>query len=113
MKAKARARAKSLNANNNPVQSFINPSIREEAAEWQFVHDHASKGELHLLPTFYNVILYTTSDHEREHVAKAIASFRQMGFTLTQSRCKQWLRFLGSLPLYVLPAFFRVLSSWA
>ncbi|MDF1931736.1 hypothetical protein PGH45_19075 [Legionella pneumophila] len=49
MKAKARARAKSLNANNNPVQSFINPSIREEAAEWQFVHDHASKANC----TFY------------------------------------------------------------
>ncbi len=110
MKAKARARAKSLNANNNPVQSFINPSIREEAAEWQFVHDHASKGELHLLPTFYNVILYTTSDHEREHVAKAIASFRQMGFTLTQSRCKQWLRFLGSLPFICTSGLFSSLE---
>ncbi|MHA3151868.1 type IV secretion system protein TraC [Legionella pneumophila] len=107
---KARARAKSLNANNNPVQSFINPSIREEAAEWQFVHDHASKGELHLLPTFYNVILYTTSDHEREHVAKAIASFRQMGFTLTQSRCKQWLRFLGSLPFICTSGLFSSLE---
>ena len=59
MKAKAKSRAKSLSANNNAVQSFINPGIKEEAAEWQFVHEYASRGELHLLPTFYNLVLYT------------------------------------------------------
>ncbi|HDV5785728.1 TPA: type IV secretion system protein TraC [Legionella pneumophila] len=106
VKAKAKARAKSLTANNNAVQGFINPSIREEAAEWQFVHEHAAKGELHLLPTFYNVILYTTKAKEREHVAKAIASFRHLGFTLTQSRCKQWLRFLSSLPFMLTEGLF-------
>jgi conjugal transfer ATP-binding protein TraC len=106
VKAKAKARAKSLTANNNAVQGFINPSIREEAAEWQFVHEHATKGELHLLPTFYNVVLYTTKDREREHVAKAIASFRQMGFTLSISRCKQWLRFLSSLPFMLTEGLF-------
>ncbi|HAT3877909.1 TPA: type IV secretion system protein TraC [Legionella pneumophila] len=110
MKAKAKARAKSLKANNNAVQSFINPSIREESSEWQFVHEHASKGELHLLPTFYNVVLYTTEEQEREHVAKAIASFRQLGFTLTQSRCKQWLRFLGSLPFILTEGLFSSLE---
>ncbi len=110
VKAKAKARAKSLSANNNAVQGFINPSIREEAAEWQFVHEHATKGELHLLPTFYNVILYTTSDREREHVAKAIASFRQMGFTLSISRCKQWLRFLSSLPFMLTEGLFSSIA---
>ena len=54
VKANAKARAKSLANNNNAIQGFINPSIREEAAEWQFVHEHTAKGELHLLPTFYN-----------------------------------------------------------
>lgn len=110
MKARAKARAKSLAANNNAVQSFINPSIREETAEWQFVHEHASKGELHLLPSFYNVVLYTNEDQEREHIAKAIASFRQLGFTLTQSRCKQWLRFLGSLPFMLTEGLFSSLE---
>lgn len=110
MKARAKARAKSLTANNNAVQSFINPSIREETAEWQFVHEHASKGELHLLPSFYNVVLYTSEDQEREHIAKAIASFRQLGFTLTQSRCKQWLRFLGSLPFMLTEGLFSSLE---
>ncbi|STO91693.1 type IV secretion system protein TraC [Fluoribacter dumoffii] len=110
MKAKAKARAKSLSANNNAVQSFINPSIREETAEWQLVHEHASKGELHLLPSFYNVVLYTTESKEREHVAKSIASFRHLGFTLTQSRCKQWLRFLGSLPFMLTEGLFSSLE---
>lgn len=110
MKARAKARAKSLGANNNAVQSFINPSIREETAEWQLVHEHASKGELHLMPSFYNVVLYTTENKEREHVAKAIASFRHLGFTLTQSRCKQWLRFLGSLPFMLTEGLFSSLE---
>ncbi|HAT2098257.1 TPA: type IV secretion system protein TraC [Legionella pneumophila] len=110
MKAQAKKRAKSLSANNNAIQSFINPSIKEEAAEWQFVHEHASKGELHLLPTFYNLVLYTTVEKEREHVAKAIASFRQMGFTLIQSRCKQWLRFLGSFPFMLTEGLFSSLE---
>lgn len=109
MKAKAKACAKTLRANNNAVQSFINPSIRQEAAEWQLVHEHASKGELHLMPPFYNVVLYTTKSKEREHVAKAIASFRHIGFTLTQSRCKQWLRFLGSLPFMLTEGLFSSL----
>ncbi|WP_419421564.1 type IV secretion system protein TraC (plasmid) [Legionella sp. D16C41] len=110
IKKRAKARAKSLDANNNAIQSFINPSIREEASEWKFVHKHASKGELHLLPSFYNVVLYTTKHQEREHVAKAIASFRQLGFTLTQSRCKQWLRFLSSLPFMLTEGFFSSLE---
>lgn len=110
MKARAKSRAKSLSANNNAVQSFINPGIKEEAEEWQFVHEHASRGELHLLPTFYNVVLYTSEDKEREHVAKAIASFRQMDFTLSQSRCKQWLRFLGSMPFMLTEGLFSSLE---
>jgi conjugal transfer ATP-binding protein TraC len=110
MRAHAKARAKSLNANNNAIQAFINPSMKEETAEWQFVHEHASSGALHLLPAFYNVVLYTTAEKEREHVAKAIASYRQMGFTLTQSRCKQWLCFLGSLPFMLTEGYFSSLE---
>ncbi len=110
MKAKAKTRAKSLNANNNAIQAFINPSISDEASEWQLVHEHASRGELHLLTTFYNLILYTSKEKEREQVAKAIASYRQLGFTLTQSRCKQWLRFLGSLPFMLTEGLFSSLE---
>lgn len=110
MKTRAKSRAKSLQANNNAIQAFINPSIQEEAAEWRLVHEEASKGELHLLPTFYNIVLYTTAEKEREQVAKTIASFRQMGFTLIQSRCKQWLRFLGSLPFILTDGLFSSLE---
>lgn len=106
MKAKAKSRAKSLSANNNAIQSFINPSIRDEAAEWHLVHEQASRGDMQLLPTFYNLVLFTSENKEREHVAKAIASYRQMGFTMTQSRCKQWLRFLASLPFTLTDGLF-------
>lgn len=110
VRARIKSRAKSLQANNNAIQAFMNPSIREEAAEWQMVHEETSKGELHLLPTFYNLVLYTTAEKEREQVAKAKASFRQMGFNLVQSRCKQWLRFLGSLPFLLTDGLFTRLE---
>jgi len=106
MKARAKSRAKSLDANNNAVQSFINPGIQDEAAEWRFVHEHASRGDLDLLPTFYNLILFTDEEHEREHVAKAIASYRSLDFTLIRSPCIQWLRFLGSLPFMLTEGLF-------
>ncbi|HBD7476128.1 TPA: type IV secretion system protein TraC [Legionella pneumophila] len=110
MKARAKKRAKSSSANNNAIQAFINPSIRDEAAEWGFVHSHAARGELLLMPTFYNVMLYTTEACAREHTAKAIASFRQLGFTLCVSRCKQWLRLLGSLPFMLTEGLFSSLE---
>lgn len=98
VKSKAKSRASSLNSNSNHVQAFMNPSMIEEGHEWNFVHQEASKDNLKILPTFYNLMLFTTKDKEREHVAKAISAYRQMGFTLQRAKCKQWLRYLGSLP---------------
>lgn len=110
IKALAKKRAKSLAANNNAMQRFLNPGIQDEALEWGLVHEKIAKGELHLLPTFYNLILYTTEEKAREHVAKAIASYRYLGFTLIQSRCKQWLRFLASLPFMLTEGLFSSLA---
>jgi conjugal transfer ATP-binding protein TraC len=107
MKANAKRRAKSLTANANAIQSFINPGMMDEAREWQFVHEQSAKGNLHLFPTFYNLMLFTTEENEREHVAKAISSYRQCGFTLVQSRCKQWIRFLASLPFMLTDGLFK------
>lgn len=106
MKTKAKSRAKSLTANTNAIQSFMNPGMIDEAKEWQFVHEQSAKGNLLLFPTFYNLMLFTTPENEREHVAKAISSYRQLGFMLTQSRCKQWLRFLASLPFMLTEGLF-------
>lgn len=110
MKARAKSRAKSLTANNNAIQGFINPGIADEASEWRFVHEESARGDLCLMPTFYNLVLFTTREKEREHVAKAISAYRQMGFTLMQSRCKQWLRFLGSLPFILTEGLFSSLE---
>ncbi|WP_058532922.1 type IV secretion system protein TraC [Legionella saoudiensis] len=106
MKARAKSRASSADANNNKVQSFINPGISDEANEWGFVHAQASKGDLHLMPTFYNLILFTDEKHERQHVAKAISCYRSLDFTLIRSPCIQWLRFLASLPFMLTEGLF-------
>lgn len=98
VKSRAKKRAKSLNANANPVQEFLVPGMVEQAHECNYVYKESTKDNLLLMPTFYNLMLFTTKENEKEHVAKAVSSFRQLGFKLVQSRCNQWLRYLGSLP---------------
>lgn len=110
VKALAKRRAKSTHANNNAIQNFLNPGLNDEAQEWQLVHEEVTQGDLALYPVFYNLILYTTEDNAREHVAKAISSYRQLGFTLIPSRCKQWLRFLASLPFLLTERLFTPLN---
>ncbi len=107
MMQKAKVRAKSLNANANAIQSFLNPSIKDEQADWNFIHEEGSRDNLALFPMFYNVVLFARPEDEREVVAKAISSFRQHGFELRQSRSTQWLRFLGSLPFFMTEGFFK------
>ncbi|STX41112.1 F pilus assembly protein TraC [Legionella donaldsonii] len=110
-KAEAKSRAKSLTANSNAIQRMMHPGIIEEAAEWRFVHEQADKGELHLLPVFYNLTLYTTREREREQVAKAIGCYESSGFKLVQSRLCQWPRFLTSLPFLSQEGLFKSLEQ--
>jgi conjugal transfer ATP-binding protein TraC len=107
MLAKAKAKAKSLNSNANAIQTFLNPGMKDEAKDWNFVYEESSKGNIALLPCFYNLVLFTDADAEREVVAKAISAYRQFGFELRQSRATQWIRYLASLPFFMTEGFFR------
>lgn len=107
MIAKAKNRAKSLNANANAIQLFLNPGARDEGQDWNFIHEETSRDNVSLLPAFYNVMLFTSPDKEREVVAKAIGSYRQLGFELQQSRATQWVRYLASLPFFMTEGFFK------
>lgn len=107
LRATAKRRAHSLNKNINAIQIFMNPGIKDEAEEWSLAHEEGSKGNLDLFPTCYTVTLFTTETHAREHTAKAISAFRQCDFTLTPAPCKQWLRYLGSLPFLLSEGLFE------
>ncbi|RUR14094.1 type IV secretion system protein TraC [Legionella sp. km772] len=109
-KKMAKSRAKDTNSNNNNVQNFLAPGTAEQAQQWSLVHQEVSRDNMDLLPTFYNLMLFTDSSHEREHVAKVVSSYRQHGFTLTQSHGTQWLRFLGSLPFVLTEGLFSRLE---
>ncbi len=107
LRVSAKRRAKSLSNNLKAIQVFMNPSIKDEAEEWAIVHEEGSKGNLELFPTVYNVTLFTTEENAREHLAKALSAFRQCEFTLTPTPCKQWLRYLGSLPFLLSEGLFE------
>jgi conjugal transfer ATP-binding protein TraC len=104
--SQAKTRAKTLNTNFNAIQQFLNPTMREEREAWNFVYEESVKDTIALLPTFYNLVLFTEASKEREMVTQAISSYRQLGFELQQSRCTQWLRFLGSLPFFMTEGLF-------
>ena len=108
--AHAKMRAKSLNANANAVQEFINPGMQDEASSWNFIHEEGSRDNLALLPTFYNLMLFTTEAQEREMVAKAKAAYRKMSFELQQSCGTQWVRYLASLPFFITEGFGKDLN---
>ncbi len=111
MKTLAKRRAKSLNANSNAIQSFLNPGMVDEASDWQLAHTEMHKGSLDLVPVFYNLMLFTTEQNEQEQVAKAISSYRNLGFTLTPARLTQWLRYLASLPFMLTEGLFDSLKT--
>lgn len=107
MLARAKNRAKSLNANANQIQHFLNPGSKDESDSWNFIHEEGSRDNLSLLPMFYNVVLFTKPEQEREVVAKTISSYRQLGFELQQSRATGWVRYLASLPFFMTEGFFK------
>jgi len=111
MRGLAKRRAKTLNANANAIQHFLNPSAKREGEEWNFAYVESEKDNIAIVPTFYSLILFTTEKDERAHVARAIGAYRQMGFELTQSRATQWLRFLSSLPFFITEGFFSGLET--
>ena len=106
MLTKAKTKAKSLNSNANAIQTFLNPGMKDEACDWNFVYEQTSKGNVSLLPCFYNLVLFADAHLEREVVAKAISAYRQFGFELRQSRATQWIRYLASLPFFMTEGFF-------
>jgi conjugal transfer ATP-binding protein TraC len=112
MLQKAKMRAKSLNANANAIQLFLNPSVKDEQADWNYIHEEGSRDNLALLPLFYNVTLFTHPEDEQTVVAKTISSYRQLGFELQQSRSTQWVRFLASLPFFMTEGFFKDFATF-
>lgn len=111
MKQLAKRRTKSLQSNTNAIQSFLNPSMVDEALDWQQAHTEMHKGNLDLLPVFYNLMLFTNEQQEREQVAHAISAYRHLGFTLTPTPMTQWLRFLASLPFILSEGLFDSLKT--
>ena len=111
MLAKAKTKTKSLKSNANAIQTFLNPNMLDEARDWNTVYEQSSKGNIALLPCFYNLTLFTDEKLEREAVASAIGAYRYMGFELKQSRATQWIRYLASLPFMMSEGFFTDLQT--
>ena len=110
VKEEAQKKAEDFEKNNNSVQRFLNPNLVHEVSEWKYAYNETSKGNLALMPTFYNVVLFTDVKNERKHVAQTISSYREFGFELSQKPMASWWRYLASLPFVISEGMFESLE---
>ncbi|MDP3562160.1 MAG: TraC family protein [Legionellaceae bacterium] len=59
--------------------------------------------------SFYNLMLFTTADNEKNHLNQAIQIYHALGFNLELARTTQWLCFLSSLPFFITEGYFHEL----
>lgn len=111
MQAKAKSMTYSLNKNNNGIQNFMNPFLKDELGDWSEVNDSLSRDEAALFPCCYNLVLFTDQDKYNHHIAEAVESYRAMNFELKPAKCSQWLRFLSSLPFMPSEGLWRGLEA--
>lgn len=111
MRAKAKNMTYSLNKNNNGIQNFMNPFLKDELNNWSEVNEGLSRDEVALFPTCYNLVLFTDEIHHERHVAEAVESYRALNFEIRPAKCTQWLRFLSSLPFMPSEGLWRGLET--
>ena len=111
VRQEAKARSESLSKNDNGVQRFINPSLTSEKEEWMYVHAESNKNNLAVMPTFYNVMLFTNKELESKHIAQTLSAYREFGFELVPKRMSAWNRFIASLPFIASEGIFDGLEQ--
>lgn len=97
----AQSNARRCEKNNNSVQRFLNPNLMKEYEDWDIAYKATTTGDMALIPTFYNIVLFTTEKHEAKHVAQTMSAFRQFSFELSKKPMGGWIRYLASLPFVI------------
>jgi len=78
----AQSNTRRCEKNNNAVQRFLNPNLVKEYEDWNNAYKATTTGDMSLIPTFYNIVLFTTEKSEAKHVAQTMSAFRQFNFEL-------------------------------
>jgi conjugal transfer ATP-binding protein TraC len=111
MRGLSKHKSYSLQKNNNAVQNFINPYLKEEVCEWSEVSEGLAKDEISLYQTCYNLMLFTDEQNKEKHVSQAADCYKAMGFELQIALCSQWLRYLINLPFMGLSGIWNDLKK--
>ena len=97
----AQSNTRRCEKNNNAVQRFLNPNLVKEYEDWNNAYKATTTGDMSLIPTFYNIVLFTTEKSEAKHVAQTMSAFRQFNFELSKKPMGGWIRYLASLPFVI------------
>jgi len=111
VRQEAKAKSESLSKSDNGVQRFLNPSLSNEKEEWMYVHAESNKNNLAVMPTFYNIMLFTSKALESKHIAQTLSAYREFGFELVPKRMSAWNRFITSLPFIATEGIFDGLAQ--
>lgn len=96
--------------NNAPMRLLV-PDLDAIIHDWTRLSDEMNRGETTLVTTCFNVLLYTTPELMREHVAKTRQAFRANHIECEVARCTQWLRFLNTCPFMPSEGLWQTLQT--
>ncbi len=82
---------------NSPYAKLI-PGIVQSAEDWKKIRDDLATDAIKLCKISYTCILFTNEKHRRDHVSKALATFRVNGFDLYSVKYQQLQSYLSIMP---------------
>lgn len=100
-KLKAYRKASGLEKKANSPYAKLIPGTVQAAADWKKIRDDLSSNETKLCKAYFNCILFTNEQDEREHVSNAISAFRLNNFDLYPVKFQHLQSFLSVLPFVV------------
>ncbi|MEO1942990.1 MAG: TraC family protein, partial [Candidatus Thioglobus sp.] len=94
---------------NSPYAKLI-PGTVQAAEDWKKIRDDLAGDGVKLCKVYYNCVLFTDSENRREHLSKAIASFRVNGLDLYSIKYQQLQSYLAIMPFVVEQGLWQDLS---
>ena len=85
---------------NSPYAKLI-PGTVQAAQDWKKIRDDLLSDDVKLCKAYFNCILFTNENQQKDHVSAAISAYRLNGFELYPIKYQQLQSYLSVLPFVV------------
>lgn len=123
MEAKNRAQSRYLSMHKKAQTIYAKyiSGTQETAAEWKKIRDELDTDQIRLAECYFNLLLFSNKNEEKNDEASAIACFRYNGIELFNTKYMQLQSYLATLPFVISEGMFhdlkiagrtRTLTTW-